>query len=335
MDNQNTMTARLLARQNAHLENTRREAETKLALAGLFDQADAERGPLPQPTHLHAYQLHGRAGSMSYDDQTPESILGLLALFPPLPAGVFRGRQGSRYSLATSVPADEVDKYTPDPDSVALKMDGGIDYGTTLTVDWFAELVPGTVVEIRCKLRAIGHILPFYSAVFHDSPAGAYIERGTDIVVFPFGRSREAALRFSPGDAAKSFRPRVFTGARELVAEWAAELDRLGIESRTAYERDKARGGMFPREYQIRSYDSEKLRAGTRAQYECLHTEAALLDRGLAEKHWRAYAAEHGLDPGRYGFDHYAWACAWLARHDLLTDPNGPNGPHKYGSAWL
>lgn len=337
MTNETSIAAKLAADVTRATERAQREADSKMRLAVAFDAANAERGPIPAPWFIHAHTLYGRAGSLSYKDQTPEDVRGLLAKFPPVASGVFRGRDGTSYRMESSIPADEADKYAPNPDAVALKMDGGLSYGTTVRVEWFAELAPDLIVEFQCELRPIYQVVPQYRARIRETAAGSYIEAGSDTVYFPLEKTtREAAVRYAAGDSRTSYRPRIFTGARAMVEAWAAELDRLGIESRAAYERDKAAGGVMPSEYRVESYDSQKLRAGTRAQHDSLNSPAALLDRGLASKHWRCYAAEHGLDAGRYGFDHYAWACAWLARRGLLIDQNGPNGkPHKYGSAWL
>ncbi|MCP4221891.1 MAG: hypothetical protein GY773_00930 [Actinomycetia bacterium] len=66
------------------------------------------------------------------------------------------------------------------------------------------------------------------------------------------------------------------------------------------------------------------MRAGTLAQESHLRTF----------DDWRADATARSI-MGDYGPDHYLWAQTVLAEVNLQPDPNGPDGPYSYGSAWL
>jgi hypothetical protein len=95
-------------------------------------------------------------------------------------------------------------------------------------------------------------------------------------------------------------------------------------------------------------YRRERMRAGTLEQYAALHCAHAKVDAAIAKAHWHAYAKAHGIDAGRYGFDYYGWACAYLHRVGLYEVPvteemraSATGGipadvlTYKYGARWL
>ena len=320
-----------------------KKAEQEAALIELYNQhRQTFPASFPEPTRVYAgWKLYGAEGNYGWEKVTPEDALTIMQAFPPV-ASVLDHDGGTGVH-----PADQKPNSTKrEPASgYTLRIDQISGYDVQLKLEWYTELSGDlqnwaalTTNRVRMSLELVNlwGITPRLRARItrvHD-----VITRISDTQIeWPIPPAREVQrVRYSQVDHRSYHMFLVWSptdaGMLETVGKWAQAAYKRREESRKAYEEDKA-AGLAP-EPEADPYEgSGKLRAGTKAQYECLNTEEARKDAALARKHWRMYAEEHGIESTQGYFDHFRWACAWLERHNLLTDPNA-NG-YKYGSAWL
>lgn len=331
----------------ALMEKTEREAAAKAKIAEGFDEAAGAAGyggPLPHMTIAHA--LYGSVGSLNWNEMSFDDALRIMRAFPAVPAGIYRDGSFTSFRPAASLvfPLKDGHRFDQSSEPYAMRISGGLGYGQKVAIEWTADLA-GVSVRFSIELKGPHDVLPRISFEANQWQGTAVsIKRETERVVVPLGGTIPLVARYSAGSDT-ALRDCLFVGPEVVrYIERAVEyLDARDRETREAYEHAKdASPVVLPLRAEVDAlaetlrehYDREKLRAGTLRQFAALQMPAALVDRDVAEKHWPRYAEEHGIDRGRYGFDHYSWACGWLARLDLLTDEyNG--GPYKYGSAWL
>jgi hypothetical protein len=217
-----------------------------------------------------------------------------------------------------------------------------MEYGQQVTIKWWSMF---DSLRIRFNARLVGprDVIPRI-----EYRTNQYQGRAVSIVanlqnaVFPIGDAPRKVARYAAGsDTALSHQ--LFSGGVEQYVRDAVDvLNKRGAVTLAAYKAARAaqcyampsRASIEIRASQIvEKYRNTHLRSGTLLQTAALETDAAVEDRGIAEKHWGRYAEEHGLNAGRYGFDHYTWACAWLERCGLLVDVVDGKAC-KYGATW-
>ena len=330
-----SLAAQLIADAEASASRAARDAERKLTLARAWDEAGFTACA---PWILHAHnpeKSYARdAGSFAFRDTPIYNALALLEAFPPVACGLYRDwNTTSLRPMGT-----ETERYTLDTetDGVQLRADGGIDYGQTLKLEWWAEL-PAMRVQFTVELAPDYQTLPQLRAPIQVIAGEARRFTGPSTLVWPDSLPfRGKHIRYARGSDTGHNPIMVYTGVREYLERAQAQNDVRGKASRKAYELAAA-GLPAPRkataaeiESHAEQYAREKLRQGTLAQHATLRTSEALAHYKLAEAMPREYALAHGLEPYRYGFDHYGVTVYYLTQCDLLTD-----GGYKYGSAWL
>lgn len=330
-------------------ERAQEEHARTLRLAELWDkhcENNAHAAACLQPWIMHTSKLFGAIGSYSFRDATPEQCAELLAAFVPVPTAIVKTQMWTSFRPADYVDpklggGEDIKSKTPVPGGAAIGLDCSR-FQSRAKVQWWTML-GGELVGLDVELATIHNVTPHMAArVEYADPAHNHISRVSDArPVYPIEPAKGAPLthiRYSAG--APEYWPHILIHGHvaayiEQLAGWCYSARRA---SKKAYQEDKI-AGLPPVSGPAsdQTYESQKLRAGTREQYECLHTEAARRDRALAEKHWKQYAEDYGIESTQGYFDHYAWACAYLKRQGLyeVPDPRDPSKAYKYGHAWL
>lgn len=335
--------------------------DSKLELARAFDTSALDYATrtgktLAPPAFLHVWKLWNTVGSLHYENQTPEDLLILIEAFPAVPAGLHRATSGVSFKPAIDA-TKEPEQFQPG-DGYSVRMSGGIGYNQKTEVKWFSELSGALLVEVSAELFPVHGVIPMLQARYQEA-AGEHIAVQEDwshwpVIAGPAAYSQVGPRRQNPKmpvvtyarGSRSAMRDHLFWseagaefGVVAQVRAWADECFKRRTASRAAYEADKI-AGVEPTHQDHREgpYASRKLRAGTETQTACLESKAAQAERALAEKHWKEYAKDKGIESTRGYFDYFSWACWWLEQHSLLSDPNGPSKDgkgYKYGSAWL
>lgn len=340
--------------QREKLKEAQTEGARKLAIAQAFDThnaglptIDAPR-PMPWLVHRCNYRHTPHVGWFSFKGLSFKECAQMMRDYPPLPAVRYRStsRKESGIRHAGYVP-DYADMRS-DTDGCQLHISQGIEYGPTVSVQW-ACTMGGLCVEIHAELRNSQYIPRLHARCNEWQGRIVSIDGSTARVIYPFGDTAGLqSVRYaqSSNTAYPSFLiwgNREPSGMLRYIDSIAAECLRIGADSFRAYLEDKARGN-------IRAEPGRSMPgmcAGSPAQTAALSSDAALQDRGLAEKHWSAYVKDSSPEQWPTGypdvssrgyFDHYAWACKYLQSVGLLEDPGfiRKNGkPYKYGTAWI
>lgn len=350
------MTAKKLADQigarlREQTERAQQEHSRTLKLAELWD-AHCERNPIAanclQPWIMHTSQLYGAIGSYAFRDATPEQCMELLTAFPPIPTAIVKTQSWTSFRPADYVDprltagGEEVKSKEDVPGGAAIRLDHPGPGGSRNKVEWWTVL-EGELVAMDVELANIHGVTPRMEArVEYADPAHTHISRVSEArPVYPLEPLSPNVLkyiRYSAG--APGYFPTIliYGNVVAYIEQLAGYCYSKRMASKKAYQEDKI-AGLPPvaGHASDQGYDSQKLRAGTREQWECLESEEARRDRALAEKHWKAYAEDYGIEARQGYFDHYAWACAYLKRKSLyeVPDPRDPSKPYKYGHAWL
>lgn len=318
-----------------------KEAAQTAETAAAFDEQHAGRASLPIP-YLAA--LITKRVTLYFRGVNPETLAALMDAFPAMPRGLQRGRDGTSYPLGTE--RKEGHEFTPG-DGFKLYADKH-ESRQTLRMEWTCNLAGRVPADMRVELLNVHGVTADQRGRVRTDATGRVCSIDDVSLQFPIGKPAALQVirysRHSPAvwPSMLAWAPRGESSAmRAMVQCWVDECDRRGVESRTAYERDRDSGAIEPEPV----HSPGKLRAGSAAQTDCLNTLAARVDQALARKHWRAYTADRAGDPwpvkpSEYspGFNHYSWACNWLARHGLYEDaalPTKDGKPYRYGSAWL
>lgn len=341
------LTDRLSAELSEKEKAARKEHTAKEQLAALWD-AHIEAVPAAaeciQPWFLHTSHLYGSIGSFAFKEATPEDCAALLAAFPAVSLALVRSSHGTGVRPEGYVKEGEKIETSLDIEGGAtMRMDRTGSYPTRLSVEWYTRL-DGKLVRMDVDLENIYGVTPMYTAHVQYDSSGQHIVRVTNAqpqyAVTPVQSLKY--IRYSAGSATGFGTLLIYGNVRAYIEQLAGYCYSQRRASKKAYQEDKI-AGLPPVSAPAsdQTYDNQKLRAGTREQYECLHSEAARKDRALAEKHWKCYAEDYGIKSSREKyFDHFAWACAYLKRQGLyeVSDPRDTNYPprtYKYGNAWL
>lgn len=317
----------------AKAEAAIKEAEAKARIASAFDSV-GYAGAVPDFVHSYGKRgLYGAAGSISFKDVAPDVALSMLAAFPPEPCGYYR--DGNTSTLAPIGAAGERYTLAKESDGIALKLEGGHGYGQCVRLEWYAQ-ADGMRLHMTAEL--VGPYMPRIQpgrVVTHGDTFIRY--EGTDSLAWQnLAPACADFIRYGRGSPTALQHFTVYSGVRSWLETVAAKLDAENRETLASYTR-AAEGLSPPRVATVAEcealadwYGREKLRAGTLLQYATLRTDTAQAWEKVARDHWRQFAKAHGLDTGRYGFDHYGFSLWYLSGAGCLTD----NG-YKYGSARL
>lgn len=332
------------AKQREATERAQTEGAARMRIAEAFDVhtaalPDTETPrPLPWFVHVQAYKHTPAMGRVCFKGISFETLAQMLRDYPPMPQTRWRSsaRNESGIRCDGFVP-EHADTRNP-TDGVSIRLGGGVGYGQHAKAEWVCML--GAVcVEINAEIES--QFSPRIAAKHNDWQGQTVsIDASTARIVYPLGdTSGLDSVRYQQGS--KTAYPDFLiwgragsAGVAGYVQSIADETLRRSVESFAAYLKDKTEGLPPAKTEQ----GSRGMSAGSKAQDACLRSPAALADRALAEKHWKAYAQDNGIETTQAYFDHYAWALHWLAAHSLLEDPalirkNGK--PYKYGSAWI
>lgn len=327
-----------------------KEGGRKLQIAAAFDAATAALPASPMPRPLpwfvmgHDYKHTPSKGHMSFKGLTFEDVAQMMRDYPALPQVRYRSSARHESGIRHAGYLPEHADTQSETDGYELHISQGIGYGPTVSVQWDADL-GGMIVGIHAELKG-GRFTPRLHANcnrWQDKIVS--IDGTTARIVYPFGDiSGLHSVRYAQGSR-ESYPDFLVWGVPSAggmlryVDSIAAENLRLQTESFAAYLADKQSGHL--RAETGRSIPG--MSAGSPAQNAALGTDAALQDRALADKHWGSYCRDS--DPDQWPvkssqayFDHYAWACKWLAGVGFLDDPSflRKNGkPYRYGSAWI
>lgn len=343
-DKQKGLAQQKIASAKQAIEDAQKAAAREVRIAEAYDKHIEEKAlTIPEPTRIYTgFKLYGSDGSITWEDMTPGDAVSIMEAFPPVPSGLVK-TYSTGYKPESAYKDDE--KPTAKPGcGYTFRVDKYAGHDS-VKAEWYAE-VDGELLHLTIQFRQIWGVLPRIAARVTTAPytgdvvkvENCRIEWGVE------PPSQLNVIRYASGGM-QYFNPFLVWGDRcdreenspivETVREWARVCYEKRENSRRAYLEDKATG-LPPAVDNSKPYERDTLRAGTKAQWEALHTEEALKDRALAEKHWKMYAEDNNIETRQGYFDHYAWACSWLERHNLNPDPNGPEGkPYKYGSAWL
>lgn len=320
-------------------EEERATNETAIATAWDSDQRTAS---LTQPEHVMSYKLYGSVGSVRWKEATPEQAVSIMEALTPVPSGLIKGSFISYIPESARKEREHQSDTFTEGDGYILRLDAGINYPCTVKLEWFAE-IGGLLLRPCVELLNIHNVTPRISYEADRYPNGEVIRVRNCSIAWPIKTGWALqTIRYSSGDA-KNLNPFLVWAYREtsspmvaVVKEWALACYQQRQHSRAAYEEDK-RTGIEPEPDTDANYDNSRMRSGSRAQHDCLHTEEARKDQALAKRHWLEYIADSDpatwpSKPSEYHkyFDHYAWACHWLFLKGLHVD----NG-YKYGSSWL
>lgn len=351
-----SFSAAIQSEANAKAEAAQREAAIVGAAAAAYDAHVSTLAPdlsalLPTPAGLHKPTMRDGNPWLSYVDTTPECLAALLDAFPPLPLVRYRDarRNESGFRAPECVPErDGIETWPVD----GLRIDAWRvnDYPSTFTAQWRAN-VGGAVIDFRAKVKPVHGITPDYTARVKRYNDGRILAVSQCALAFPKGAPGCKTLRYGAGSV-DGFSTIVIYGevddattdahpVQDLVRMWAQECDERAVESRSAYLRVKAESDasappfVLELERFAERYAAQRMKAGTLEQFAALESDAAVHDAALARAQWPEYAREHGItNPASYGFDHYAWACAFLRRVGLY-EVERDGKPYRYGAAWL
>lgn len=316
-------------------EEAIKEAEAKAGIAAAFD-AFGYTGKAPDFVHHYGKRgLYGAAGCIAFKDTAADEALHMLATFPPIACGLYR--DGNTSTVAPIGAAGERYTLAKESDGITLRLEGGNGYGQRVKLDWYTQ-ADGMRLHMTAEL--VGAYLPRIvpgHVVRHGDTFIRY--EGTDSLAWQVHAPAVADfVRYGRGSptALQSFV--VYSGVREWLEAVAAKLDAENRETLASYERAFAPLASMPPRVATEqeanahgyAYGCGKLRAGTLLQSATLRTDTAAAWEKVARDHWRQFARAHGIEVGRYGFDHYGFTCWYLGAAGCLTD-----GGYKYGSAWL
>lgn len=288
--------------------------------------------------------IYGDAGSLSFRDVGPDVLAELMRAFPAIPRVTYSENR-TRYfhpDGARTIPEGVAVTHT-DGFEISISGSRGTDYShDELAANWSAmvgdvqtsfsvELRRVSFLHPRTSRRAVmlmGHTFSRYegaaSLVWPQEFNAADVMRDAGVTAFSY-----YAGDHSSGD----FRLRG-RDVLALVSAWEAEANRRGAETRAAFlaayagaDAMPSRDDVLKRAAEVAAdYAARKggLRAGTLEQAAALDTPQAHASRAVAEKHWPAYAAHHGIDTRQTWFDHYAWACDFLTRCGFYAVPVTP-----------
>lgn len=325
----------------AKFKAEREEHNARTRLAKLWD-AHVEATPAAaqciQPHFLHASKLYGAIGSFHFKDATPEDCAALLAAFIPEPLVLTRGDYTSARPADYSKEGERVTASQPVEGGAVMRMNRLENYPERNSVEWYAR-IGGELVSLSVELANIHGVTPVYRANVQRDAVGRITSVSDSHPEFPLSPMKPVSLQFIRYSAAS----RAAFGTLLVYGNVAAYVEQMSgycysrrRASKKAYQEDKI-AGLPPGEAHRGTYDEQKLRAGTREQFDCLNSEPARRDRALAEKHWKPYAEDYGIESTQGYFDYYAWACAYLKRQGLyeVPDPRDSTKMYKYGHAWL
>jgi hypothetical protein len=292
-----------------------------------------------QPWFLHTSSLYGTIGSFAFKDATPEACDALLAAFEPAPLVLTRGDFTSARPAGYSKEGERLTSTQEIQGGVVLRMDRTANYPHRSKVEWYTRL-GGGLIQMSVELENIHGITPNYAAsVQYDSTHQHIVSVSNarpEFLIKPVQKLEY--VRYSAGSRDGFGTLLIYGNVRAYIEQLAGYCYSQRRASKKAYQEDKI-AGLTPVRGPAsdQTYDSAKLRAGTREQYECLNSEEARRDMALADKHWKAYAEDYGVETTQGYFSHYDWACAYLKRQGLyeVPDPRDPSKTYKYGHAWL
>lgn len=321
----------LLEQQQAEMEKRleahRKEHDQKVIAAAAYDEHVQGR-ELPMPRHV----LVSSGVFFTFERVKPDELIAMMDIFPPVPSGLRKGNSGT-----SVIPADRV----KEGDTFSTGDGFWLNVDDRLQMKWYTELAGKVRVQLWAELDTVYGVHPQRTARIIQDATGRICRIENATVTHPLAQPAGVHL-IRYGQHALDAWPHMLlwgTGMRQMAEAWRAECTQRGIATMEAYLRDKA-AGVEPEPPNDRP---GRFHAGTPEQEACIDTLEARMDMALARKHWDAYVKDRSGDPwpvkqSEYtrGFDHYAWACNWLALHNLYEVPlEGRDKPYRYGSAWL
>lgn len=321
----------------------------EMRVAAAFDAAIGDI-KLPKLPLMIVNALYGRVASLKFSRETgcwphvglnAKQILELLAAFPPVPSCIAKGVQWTSWMPVSyfehqlenpkgQIKFTEIRANSP----VVISVDR-LEHNHTVKVEWVTEL-DGLLVEFEAQLSRPRGTPMIDADMRHHN--GVLVEiRSQRLVLTGDLQDQRMPQYVQYGSGSPlSFGNRLMYGELNIVGllNTMACLDaEYYAAALAAYEKDCV-AGLAPAEA---TRDSSNMHAGSKAQRAELNSLGARRERALAEKHWPLYAEKHGLNPGKYGFDHHEWAKYWLTKSGLQPDPNylRDGKPYSYGSAWV
>lgn len=333
MTTSNTLADTIRADYAKKAEEAIKEAEAKTRIASAFDSV-GYTGTAPDFVHSYGKRgLYGAAGSVSFKDTAPDEALRMLAAFPPIACGLYR--DGNTSTVAPIGAAGERYTLAKESDGITLRLDGGHGYGQRVKLDWYTD---ANGVRLHMTAELVGSYMPRIQPGRAVHRGDTFIRyEGTDSLAWQnMGPASADFVRYGRGSPTALQQFTVYSHVREWLEAVAAKLDAEQRETLASYTRASA-GLSAPRiataaecEALADWYGRQSLRAGTLLQSATMQSDTAKAWEQVARDHWRQFARAHGIEAGRYGFDHYGFTLWYLTRAECLTD----NG-YKYGSAWL
>ncbi len=332
--------------------------EVQITMAQAFDTHNATlpASIVPRPLPWLVYPMKSgvsdSVGWMAFRELTFEQVAQMMRDYPALP--MVKWRDSQRRVTGMTVEGRAKGDTREETDGFKLEIAQGVNYGPMVQIQWETSL-GGVIVGVRAEL-APSQMRPSISVQTSVVCGEVVAVRGSTAEVhYPFGDT--AGLRHVRyQQSGKLDYPHFLIygvpaghpgspngGMMRYVDSVVAELERRGAESMAAYLKDKESGHLIA---DLPRAGGMTTSAGSPAQEAALQSDAARRDRGLAEKHWRAYCQDSKPeewpkkpDLERQGwFDHYAWACKWLQREGLYRDPNfltKDGKPYAYGTRWI
>ena len=321
----------------------------QMRIAKAFDER-SQGLTLPKLPMMVVHPLYGRVASLSFSRDNSsfphtgldaKHILALMEAFPPVPACIAKGNQWTSW-MSVSYFEQQLEKPEGQIKFTEIKAMSPViinlnrmEHRPSAKVEWIAEL-DGLLVEFQVELSRSRGWPQISADMRHHN--GILVEIRRQWVELTGDLKDHACphyLSYASGSPT-SFGNRLMYGELNIVGliNTMAELDaQYYAEALAAYEADRA-AGLPPAEA---TRDHGDMNAGSKAQRALLNSLEARQERALAQKHWPLYAEKHGLNPGRYGFDHHEWAKYWLTQAGLQPDPNyiRDGKPYSYGSAWV
>lgn len=335
-----SLSARIAAEAEAATQKAKQSAETLSEIAAAWDAAGFTG---MQPWHATGSKgIYGDCATLSFKDVGPDDLVQLMWAFPAIPR-VNYSHAGTRYfhpEGAQKMPAGVLPVHC---DGYEIEISGGHGYDS-FRASWSA-MVGDVQTHFRADLRRVHYLHPRAHRRVVEFQGQFLRFEGPASLVWPKDSPQSGQWQAYGycTEGSGDFRIR---GANvlALAESWEAEANRRNDETKAAFERTYVGIVGFPTAESVTrtaekiraTYEAKKggLRAGTLEQTAALETSEALADKAVAEKHWKAYAEQHGIESSQSYFDHYAWACAMLKRCDLYeVQLNGK--AYRYGTAWL
>lgn len=325
--------------------------------AELVKRWDALALPIEPTYYSGATGIYGQQASLSFAEVPPDDVVTLMKALPAVPGQAYV--DGCTYTHPHGARELKEGQVWSGFDGYELRLQT-IQWKRNFSLSWYCDL-DGLRIHVRVEPAQLD-LHPFVNRkwVVYANDMGRY--EGPSVLAWPKGE--DCARVNNEAWAKAQGTTRIFvgggdqsTGQASLIAKdmvvlfqaWAEECDRRGTLTRAAFERCLAATNMtrMPTPEDIdkaaqvikASYYAEKFRAGTLEQAACLATPMAVVDKFVAENHWQRYCEHYDIEGRENYFNHYTWACSFLARCDLLVvpwkDKDGNPIQYKYGAGWL